>query len=226
MILERYGVADERVRETLLDLQKQGRERGWWAKFGQLPGPYVMYIGLESAATEVKNFELAAVPGLLQTADYARALLTAQGLVPDPDQIEKRVQVRIARQACLTDEPRLNLWTIIDEGALRRQIGGRVVMRQQLDHLQEASALPNITIQVLPFTEGGHPGTLGSIAILDFPLDVHSPVAYVESFAGDVYMEKEDDLRRANMVFTHMHAAALSATKSVELIAAVARDLA
>ncbi|GLZ01876.1 helix-turn-helix transcriptional regulator [Actinoplanes sp. NBRC 103695] len=226
VLLERYGVTDDRVRDTLLDLQKQGRERGWWAKFGQLPVPYVMYIGLESAATEVKNFELAAMPGLLQTEDYARALLTAQGLVLDPDLIEKRVQVRIARQVCLTEEPRLHLWTIIDEGALRRQIGSRVVMREQLDHLISASKLPNVTVQVLPFAEGGHPGTLGSIAILEFPPDVHSPVAYVESFAGDVYMEKEDDLRRANMVFTHMHAAALSATKSVELIAAVARELA
>jgi hypothetical protein len=224
VMLERYGVADGPVRDTLLDLQKQGKERGWWAKFGQLPVPYVMYIGLESAATEVKNFELAAIPGLLQTEHYARALLTAQGLVLDPAQIEKRVQVRIARQACLTDEPRLNLWTIIDEGALRRQIGGRKTMRDQLNHLVSCSSLPNVTIQVLPFAEGGHPGTLGSIAILEFPSDVHSPVAYVESFAGDVYMEKEDDLRRANMVFTHMHAAALSATKSVELIAAVAEE--
>lgn len=226
VMLDRYGVTDERVRGTLLDLQKQGKERGWWAKFGQLPGPYGMYIGLESAATEVKNFELAAIPGLLQTEDYARALLTAQGLVPDAAQIEKRVQVRIARQTCLTEEPRLNLWTILDEGALRRQIGGKVIMREQLDHLIEASKLQNVTVQVLPFAEGGHPGTLGSIAILEFPEEVHSPVAYVESFAGDAYMEKEDDLRRANMVFTHMHAAALSATKSGELIATVARELA
>ena len=226
VMLDSYNVTDERVRGSLLDLQKQGKERGWWAKFGQLPAPYSMYIGLESAATEVKNFELAAIPGLLQTEDYARALLAAQGLVLDPAQIEKRVQVRIARQACLNDEPNLNLWTILDEGALRRQIGGKAVMRDQLDQLIKASQLPNVTVQVLPFAEGGHPGTLGSIAILEFPEEVHSPVAYVESFAGDAYMEKEDDLRRANMVFTHMHAAALSTTKSVELIAAVARDLA
>jgi len=145
--------------------------------------------------------------------------------VPDDVQV-KRVQVRIARQVCLTEEPRLNLWTILDEGALRRQIGGKAVMREQLDHLIEASNLSNVTIQVLPFSEGGHPGTLGSIAILEFPEEVHSPVAYVESFAGDTYMEKEDDLRRANMAFTRMHAAALSATKSVEFIAAVARELA
>jgi Domain of unknown function (DUF5753) len=133
---------------------------------------------------------------------------------------------RIARQVCLSEEPRLNFWTILDEGALRRQIGGKAVMRAQLHHLIEMSERPNVTIQVLPFAEGGHPGTLGSLVILDFPEDVHSPVAYVESFAGDAYLEKDDDLRRANMAFTHMHAAALSAPKSVEFIAAIARELA
>jgi hypothetical protein len=224
-MLDTYGTKDERLRDTLFDLQKQGKERGWWAKFGQLPAPYSMYIGLESAATEVKNFELAAIPGLLQTEDYARALLTAQGLLTD-DQIEKRVQVRIARQACLSEEPRLNLYTILDEGALRRQIGGPAVMRAQLNHLIAMSKRKNVAVQVLPFSEGGHPGTLGSLAILEFPDDVHSPVAYIETFAGDAYMEKEDDLRCPNMVFTHLHSAALSSAKSIEFIAVMARDLA
>ncbi len=226
VMLDRYGVHDERHRETLLALQKQGKERGWWATFGQLPNPYSMYIGLESAATTVKNFELAIVPGLLQTEDYSRALLSAQGLIDSEDEIERRVKVRLARQACLTDEPRLNLWTIIDEGALHRQIGGKAVMRAQLQHLIDISRRANVTVQVLPFVEGGHPGTLGSLAILEFPEDVHSPVAYIETFAGDVYLEKDEDMRRVNLTYTHMHAAALSARKSMELIAAIARSLA
>jgi transcriptional regulator with XRE-family HTH domain len=226
VMLDRYGVRDERHRETLLALQKQGKERGWWATFGQLPNPYSMYIGLESAATTVKNFELAIVPGLLQTEDYSRALLSAQGLIGNDDEIERRVKVRQARQACLTDEPRLNLWTIIDESALHRQIGGKAVMRAQLEHLIQVSHRGNVTVQVLPFSEGGHPGTLGSLAILEFPEEVHSPVAYVETFAGDVYLEKEEDMRRVTLTYTHMHAAALSARKSAELIAAVARSMA
>jgi transcriptional regulator with XRE-family HTH domain len=226
VMLDRYGVKDERVRDTLLALQKQGKERGWWAKFGQLPNAYGMYIGLESAATAVKNFELAVIPGLLQTADYARAIISAQRVSDSAEEIERRVKVRIARQDCLTEDPPLQLWTILDEGALRRQMGGRAVMKAQLEHLVARAKLPNVTIQVLPFTEGSHPGTLGSIAILEFPEDVHSPVAYIETYAGDVYLEKEDDLRRVTLTYTHMHAAALSATKSTELIAAIARDLA
>lgn len=226
VMLDRYGVTDEQHRETLLALQKVGKERGWWAKFGQLPNPYGQYIGLESAATTVRTFELAVIPGLLQTADYARALLVAQGIVKDESQIEKRVQLRLARQACLVEEPRLNLWTILDESALHRQIGGKSVIRQQLEHLIEMSKLPNVVIQVLPFTEAAHPGTLGSLNILEFPEQVHSPVVYVETFAGDAYLEREDDIQRVTLTYTHMHAAALSATRSVDLIVDMARKLA
>ena len=226
VMIDRYHVTDERVRDTLLSLQKQGKERGWWAKFGQLPNAYGMYIGLESAATAVRNFELAVIPGLLQTEDYARTIIQAQRVSDKADEIERRVKVRLARQACLTEDPPLMFWTIIDEGALHRQTGGKAVMRAQLEHLIEVNKLPNVTIQVLPFTEGTHPGTLGSIAILEFPEEVHSPVAYIETYAGDVYLEREDDIRRTTLTYTHLHAAALSASKSSELIAAIARQLA
>jgi len=226
VMLDRYHATDEAHRQTLLDLQKQGKERGWWVKYGQLPNPYSMYIGLESAATAVKNFELAVVPGLLQTENYARATVIAQRVGDSKQDVDRRVQVRIARQACLTEEPPLILWTILDESVLRRQMGGKAVMRDQLHHLIQVSRLPNVTIQVLPFSEASHPGTLGNLAILEFPDDVHSPVAYIETLAGDVYLEWEDDLRRVTLHYTHMHAAALSKTKSAELIAAIARELA
>jgi transcriptional regulator with XRE-family HTH domain len=229
VMLDRYGLKDgteDEVRATLLDWQKQGKERGWWAKFGQLPNPYSMYIGLESAATAVRNFELAVIPGLLQTDDYARAVISATCSQDGDGEIERRVQVRMARQACLTEDPPLSYWAIIDEGALHRQIGGKEVMRAQLTHLIEMSKRPNVTVQILPFAEGAHPGTLGSVILLEFPEEVHSPVAYVETYAGDVYLEKEDDLRRVTLTYTHMHAAALSVTKSRELIAAVAKQMA
>jgi len=219
VMLNRYGVQEARARQTALDLQKQGKERGWWAKFGQLPNPYSMYIGLESAATAVRNFELAAVPGLLQTESYAQAIFKQQGLTESPAERQKRLQVRMARQTCLIEEPLLQLWTIIDEGVLHRQVGGPEVQREQLRHLVEMSRQDNIDIQVLPFTEGAHPGMLGSVAILEFPEEVHTPVAYVESFAGDVYLEKEEDMRRVTLAYTHLHSSALSATKSRELIA-------
>lgn len=226
VMLDRYGVTDEQHRATLFDLQKQGKERGWWAKYGQLPSPYGQLIGLEGAATTIRNFQLAVIPGLLQTEEYARSLFEAQLPNHPPEEIERRIKVRMKRQEALVEDPPLEFWTILDEGAIRRQMGGRLVMRAQLSHLLQMAKRPNVTVQVLPFSEGGHPGTLGSLALLDFPDDVHSPVAYVETFAGDVYLEKEEDMKRVTVVYTHLQAAALSVTKSKELIAAVASELA
>lgn len=226
VMLDKYGVEDEDLRETLFELQQIGKQKGWWAKFGKLPTAYSNYIGMETAATEIKSYQLATIPGLLQTEEYARALIRGQGLVTNETQITKRVQLRMARQDCLNEEQPVKLWAILDEGVLRREIGGKDVMRSQLQHLMAMNKRPNITIQVLPFAEGAHPGTFGSLVLMDFPPDARSPIAYVESLAGDVYMEKEDDLQRANMVFTHLHSAALSASKSTQFIAAIAKELA
>ncbi|WP_326560128.1 helix-turn-helix domain-containing protein [Micromonospora sp. NBC_01796] len=225
VMLNRYGITDERQRQTALDLQKQGKERGWWAKYGQLPNPYSMYIGLESAATAIRNFELAAVPGLLQTEDYTRALFDQQRLNDSPEELSRRLQVRMARQECLVEDPPVQLWAIIDEGALRRVVGGPAVMRAQLEHLVTLSQRNNINVQALPFSEGAHPGMLGSVSVLEFPEEVHTPVAYVESFAGDVYLEKEEDMRRVTVAYTHLHSSALSAAKTRDLIAAIAHEL-
>ncbi|MBN1172685.1 MAG: helix-turn-helix domain-containing protein [Micromonosporaceae bacterium] len=226
VMLGHYQVTDSQHRETLLSLQKQGKERGWWAKYGQLPGPYSMYIGLESAAIAVRNFELAVIPGLLQTEGYTRALLLQQRLSTSPEEQDRRVKVRLARQAALSEDPPLQLWAIIDESALHRVVGGVEVMRTQLHHLITMAEHPNVNLQVLPYSEGAHPGTLGSLSILEFPNDIHSPVAYVETFAGDVYLERDDDMARVTLAHTHLHSSALSTARSAELIAAIAEDLA
>jgi len=226
VMLDRYQVADDDPRrDTAFDLQRQGKQRGWWAKYGNLPSNYSMYVGLESAATEVKDFELAVIPGLLQTEDYAKAITTAA--FPDqPEEAQRRVQLRMARQACLTEDPPLQFWGIVDEAVLHRRTGSEQIMHAQLRHLITMSNQPNITIQVLPYSEGSHPGTTGSFSILDFPDGVHSPVAYIISQAGDVYLERDDDMRRCTLTYTHLQTAALSASKSRDLIAAIARALA
>jgi transcriptional regulator with XRE-family HTH domain len=225
VMLDRYGVTDEERRTTIFDLQKQGKQRGWWSKYGTIPMNYSMYVGLEGAAREVRNFELAIVPGLLQTEKYARAVVEAAW--PDnPGEVDRRVELRMARQACLTDDPPLKFWAIVDEAALHRRTGGDAVMRRQLDHLTEVSTQPNVMLQVLPFSEGHHPGTSGSFSILEFDEDVHSPVAYIESQAGDVYLERPEDINRVTLTYTHLQTAALSAGKSRDLIAAIAKDLA
>jgi hypothetical protein len=180
---------------------------------------------LSTAGLEVKNFEVGVVPGLLQTEEYVRAITSAAW--PDqPAEVERRVELRMARQACLTEEPPLKFWGIVDEGVLHRRTGGDDVMRAQLKHLIKLSEQPNITLQVLPYSEGWHPGTTGSFSILEFREDVHSPVAYVVSQAGDAYLEREDDMRRVTLTYTHLQTAALSASKSRTLIAAIARSLA
>ncbi len=129
------------------------------------------------------------------------------------------------RQKCLTDDPPLNYWSIVDEGVLRRETGSKEIMRRQLRHLLTMSELHNVTIQVLPYSEGWHPGTFGSFNILEFPEEVHSPVVYVETVAGDAYLERQDEVHRVNLTYTRLNVAALSANKSRELIAAIAKDL-
>jgi hypothetical protein len=225
VMMTMYSVQDDQQREALLELQRRGKERGWWAQYGQLPTPYSMYIGLESAAVAIRNFELAAVPGLLQTDEYARALLDQQQLTTDETERERRRQVRIARQRCLTDDPPLALWAILDESVLHRQVGGGVVMREQLRHLVEMSAKPNVTIQILPYSEGAHAGMLGSVAILEFAEEIHSPVAYVETLAGDVYLERDADMKRVMVAYTHLNASALSPAKSRNLITEVIKTM-
>jgi transcriptional regulator with XRE-family HTH domain len=226
VMLDRYRISeDDPRRPTALDLQSQGKQRGWWAKYGTLPTNYSMYVGLEGSATEIRNFELAVVPGLLQTEEYARAV-TGGAFPEQPEEVERRVGLRLARQACLTEDPPLRFWAIVDEGVLHRRTGGDAVMRTQLRHLIDMGKRPNVTIQVLPFSEGWHPGSTGPFSILEFPEGVHSPVAYIISQAGDVYLEREEEVRRVTLTYTHLQTAALSVTKSRDLIGALARELA
>lgn len=225
VMLDSYQVTDGEARSSILDLQKQGKQRGWWSRYGALPNNYAMYVGLEGAATTVRNFELAVVPGLLQTEEYAYAVISATR-AGNPEETRRRVELRLNRQRCLTEDPPLEFWAILDESILHREIGGREALHRQLRHLVELSRRPNVLLQVLPYSEGWHPGTLGSFSILEFPEEIHSPVAYIETPAGDAYLERHDDMRRVTLTYTHLHAAALSARKSRELIVAVARELA
>jgi hypothetical protein len=132
----------------------------------------------------------------------------------------------MVRQQCLSEDPPLEFWAVVDEGVLHRRTGGDEIMHAQLRHLVDLGKQPNVTIQVLPFSEGHHPGTTGSFSVLEFPEGVHSPVAYVVSQAGDVYLERDDDMRRVTLTYPHLQSAALSSSKSRDLIAAIARGLA
>ncbi|MEU9258575.1 helix-turn-helix transcriptional regulator [Streptomyces sp. NPDC048212] len=217
-----YEVADHRVVDSLMQMAKDSRQQGWWHAFGDIP--YSVYIGLETDAESLRVYEPQIVPGLLQTRSYAEALIT--GALPEapPSDIEKRVNVRARRQDRVNaPEHPLRLWAVIDESALRRLVGGKQVMLAQLEHLVEQSKLPHVTVQVLPFEMGAHPGINGQYAILEFPDAADSSVVYIEGVTSDLYLEKANDVQRYSVMYEHLRAQALNVDQTREFIGDIAK---
>jgi transcriptional regulator with XRE-family HTH domain len=221
-MLNEYEVTDEEMRAELLQLQKLGKQRGWWSKFGSVPAPFATFLGLESAAVKIKAYEPMVVHGLLQTEEYARAIAGTVALTSDDEQRKRQVRIRMERQEKVFGEDPPEVWVILDEAVLRREVGGPSVMAAQLRHLLTLPVW--VTVQVVPFSNGGYPGTLGAMTIFDFEERLHTPVVYVEGQAGNLYLEKEDDLRRCNLAYNHMTASALSKQQSAGLIKTVAEQ--
>ncbi len=218
-LLDLYGAGDDE-REVLLTLAKQAREKqGWWHRYDDvLPQWFEVYGGLEADAASLRTYQSELVHGLLQTEDYARALMRAVPR-PEPDEeIERRIAMRLARQDRLTCERPLDYWAILNEAALRRRVGGRGMMRLQLDHLREMAELPNVTLQVLPFDAGAHPGVHGQFVILSFPEPQDPDVGYIEHWTGSLYLEKPSDIATYTEIFEHLRARALGPDESKELI--------
>jgi hypothetical protein len=213
-LLEIYDVRDQEQIDTLIVLAKEGKTRGWFARYGDLPASYTRYIGLESSAMEIRNYEALVVPGMLQTEEYTRALLAASDRPEDA--VEARVQARRDRQGLLTrpDKP-LQLIVVLDESVIRRSIGGPDVMRSQLKHLADSGRARNVTVQILPFSGGAYAGMAGSFSILKFQ-DAPS-VVYAEAMTGDIY-PAADDVQRYHDVFENLRAAALSPLESIKMI--------
>lgn len=223
VMLDLYG-ADDAMRASLVELQKLGKQRGWWSKFGQVPAPFATFLGLESAATAIKVFEALVVHGLLQTESYAYAVSESVSMDPTEAARDRQVRLRMERQERVLGEEPPEYWVIFDESVLHRVVGSREIMAEQLRHL--AKMAKRYPILVIPFGHGGHPGTLGAFTIFEFEEERHSPVVYVEGQAGHLYLEKPEDIARCNVAYNHMTAAALSRPESAKLIAAVARQMA
>ncbi|MBV1941901.1 MULTISPECIES: helix-turn-helix transcriptional regulator [Streptomyces] len=220
-----YEVEDVRIVDSLMQMAKDSRQQGWWHSFGDIP--YSVYIGLETDAASLRVYDPLVVPGLLQTRPYAESLI--QGALPEaaPGDIDKRVQVRLRRQERISDlENPLRLWAVLDEAALRRTVGNKQVMIEQLEHLVEMSHVPHVTVQVIPFTMGAHPGVSGQYAILEFPDAADSSVVYIEGVTSDLYLEKANDVQKYSVMYEHLRAQALNADQSREFIADVAKDYA
>ena len=225
-MLEMYGVTDLGQRQVLVDMAREGHRKGWWSVYDDvLPTGFGIYVGLEAEAAGVRSFEGEVINGLFQTPDYARAILREVQVKDTDEQIERLVDLRIKRQDSLERDTPLDVWLILDESVVRRTIGGPEVMRGQLARLVEASRKPNVTLQVLPFASGSHAGLRGSFSILEFPERADPDVAYVESVAGIIYLEKEREVKHCAEAFDRLRAAALSPAQSTDLIVEAAKEL-
>jgi transcriptional regulator with XRE-family HTH domain len=222
-MLRLYGVTDGRLDE-LQQVAREGRQRsGWYAEYRGLPNWTL--ADLEAEAFSVEMYSALVIAGLLQTADYARAVLRAIRHDLKPEEIESRVELRLQRQARLAQEAPPTVWVVLDEAVLRRLIGGREVMRTQLDHLVKAAELPSVTLQVLPFSAGAHAGLDGEFTIINFPETVDPDVVYIENTMSDLYLDEPGAIRRYRNLFDHLRAAALAHGESVAFLASVAKEL-
>jgi hypothetical protein len=194
-LLTQYGVADATERAALLSLARQANAPGWWQRFGDvLPAWFQDYVGLEAGAAIIRTYEVQFVPGLLQTPEYARAVIRLGYRDAPDDEIERRVSLRMQRQQALSLPHGPRLWAVVDEAALRRPIGGPAVMRAQLGALIETTKRPNIRLQVLPFRVGGHSAAGGAYTILRFTDEDLPDIVYVEQLTSALYLDKRDDV--------------------------------
>jgi transcriptional regulator with XRE-family HTH domain len=224
-LLTLYGITDEQKRTGLLSLARQANTPGWWSNYSDvLADWFEAYLGLEAAATVIRTFELQFVHGLFQTEAYARAVTLLGHKATPADDIDRRVSLRLKRQDLLTGPERPRVWSVIDEAALRRPVGGRAVMRAQLNHLTEVAELPNVTIQVVPFGRGGHAAASGSFTILRFAEPALPDVVYIEHLTSALYLEKPEDVDHYMEVMNHLSTQALTPARTTRFLTEITRE--
>jgi transcriptional regulator with XRE-family HTH domain len=224
-LLNLYGV-DEDEAATLVELAIQANSPGWWHKYGDvLPDWFQVYVGLEEAASLIRLYEVQFVPGLLQTADYARAVVRLGQPGAAPEEIERRVSLRLGRQELLTKPGGPRLWAIVDEAALRRPIGGKEVMRAQLVQLIEATEEPQVTLQVMPFRTGGHAAEAGAFTIMRFPEPDLPDVVYLEQLTSALYLDKRDDVEKYTEVMERLSVESESPERSVDILSGMLEEV-
>lgn len=225
-LLELFDATDVQARDTLLQLAKEAAQPGWYSEFQDVfPPRFGSYIGLESEATELRHFDNQLVHGLLQTPAYARAVLRTTLPGEAPKTIDRLLELRVARQQILDRAaPSFSLWVILDENVLRRPIGALDVMREQVRRLLEAAEAPNITLQVLPFSKGAHVGLDGPFSLLGFPEPTDPDVVYVESQAGNAYLEQPHQVRRMTTKFNLLVASALDPGETVSFLREIEKE--
>jgi transcriptional regulator with XRE-family HTH domain len=225
-LLTLYGVTDDLTRAGVMSLAQQANAQGWWSKYGDiLPDWFEAYLGLEAAATLIRNFDLQFVHGLFQTEAYARAVTVLGHRAAPAQELDRRVSLRMKRQDLLVGADPPRVWTVMDEAALRRPVGGHQVMREQLERLIEVSALPRVTVQVVPFRRGGHAGAGGSFTVLRFAQPDLPDVAYIEQLTSALYLERRADVDHYMEVMNRLSAEALTPVGTVRFLEEIIRDM-
>ncbi len=225
-LLHLYGVDDPAEVADFVALAREANTPGWWQHYGDvLPQWFRTYVDLESAASLIRTYEGQFVPGLLQTDDYMRAVVRGAHLEDNSEEVGRRVRLRMARQTLLTREQPPRLWAVVDEAALRRPVGGREVMRGQLERLLEASELPNVTLQVLPFAAGAHPAMVGSFSILRFGDQELPDVVYLEHLTSASYLSKTEEVDRYLHVMESICVRAAPPDQTAELLGKILDEL-
>jgi transcriptional regulator with XRE-family HTH domain len=220
-ILTAYQVEGAQA-EALVEMAREAKQRGWWQLYGTVLTS--AYVGLEAAATELRSFEPLVVPGLLQTEEYARAMVLAGWPNMPNEEVEQRIRVRMKRQSLLYQDDPLQLSIVLDEAALRRPVGGIDAMRRQLDKLLNAAELPHVTLQVLPLSAGAHGGMDGAFTILLFEEPVNQDLVFAANGAGGLFLEKDEEVERYASIFAGLQGHALSPRRSIEMVAKLAKE--
>ena len=224
-LLTLYGVTDSEERAALLNLAREANTPGWWHAYSDiLPTWLEPYVGLEAAASVVRTYEVQFVPGLLQTEGYARALIR-QGAASNEDDVNRRAELRVSRQEVLGGPNPPQLWAVVDEGALRRPVGGREVVRDQLQHLIEMADHPAVTLQILPFNAGPHSAMGGPFTILRFAEpDLHD-VVYIEQLTSALYLDGREDVDHYLEVMNDLSTEALTPDRTAALLAEITKEI-
>ena len=221
-LLELYEVSEIEL-EQLLKIARERREQRWWQEYADVPS--FALAGLEADASTIWQYSTQLVPGLLQSEAYARAVLEAIRLDAKADDIDRRLELRIHRQALLTSENAPEYWVVLDEAVVRRQVGGPIVMAEQLGQLIERAKLPNVTLQLLPFTSGEHAGMDGEFTVLRYPEPADPTVVFIENTGSDLYLEAPEVTRRYSNIFDHLRAAAQNPGESIRTLGSIQSQL-
>ncbi|MFJ9840259.1 helix-turn-helix domain-containing protein [Kitasatospora sp. NPDC101155] len=225
ILLDLYGVTEPHVREALETLARESKKRGWWHDYGDTIQPaHADFLGLESDARYIRTWQPLVVPGLLQTEDYARALLEANPAAVRPERIDQVVKIRMERKAVLNKPDSARFWAIIWEPALRCPVGGADVRQAQLRYLAEAAQLPNVTLQVVPIGLGATAGACGGFVMYGFTDSPAPGAVFVETLTNGHYLEREAELDGYGLVFEYLRSSALNPSDSLDMITSIATE--